>query len=198
MLGAGEAGAPARVGGALGGAEPGGSTRCRVADPWRCSAGRRAWTLPWGDPAPPVPLLQTAYRTQQQSRRHRAEVSQGVRRPSLAPPPRLPYPPQFVPVGSVSSAGLLSQATHFPCRLRPLPTTRSSRQTDCRFHHLTSDGEAAQPRPLSFCMGSSAAKPTSTPSPRPWLSRQAGGASFWSRRGPWGGGVWVGGALEEG
>lgn len=134
----------------------------------------------------------------QQSRRHRAEVSQGRPlggRPSFLPPP----PTQFVPVGSASSAWALPlpgrSLNRFPCQLRPFPTlVPPARPVPLSYKLL--DGEAASP-PLVFLHGLFGSK-TNFNSIAKTLAQQTGRrVSFWSRRGPEGGGAWVGGALKE-
>eukprot|EP00074_Homo_sapiens_P106154 XP_024302715.1 protein ABHD11 isoform X1 [Homo sapiens] len=96
----------------------------------------------------------------------------------LCPPfPAGPRRPHLLPLG-LSPPRPLPQSS-FPLPLSPSPpaqTLTSILPLPGRFRFPTGFWTGRQPsRPSSFCTGSSAAKLTSTPSPRSWPSRQAVG-----------------------
>lgn len=187
------------LGGALSEAEPRGSTRCAPGSrSWRCSAGRALGRSPIGGSAPPVPAspdcLSHPAAVKAASSRGQSRASPEAVPRSL--PPRLPLP---LPVCPSWLRFLRLGPLHLPSRSLPLPAQTappSILPSDrCRF---PTSWTARQLTTLVFLHGLFGSKANFNSIAKALAQQTGRRVSFWSRRGPEGGGVWVGRALERG
>lgn len=159
----------------------------------------RAWTLPCRGIGPSsssfsrLPIAPSSSQGGTEPRSVKGVPWEAVPRSSL---PRLPLPSvcpswlRFLRLGPPSPRPLTSPAGSDPCPtldppVRPVPLS-----------YKLLDGEAASP-PLVFLHGLFGSKANFSSIAKALAQQTGRRVSFWSRRGPEGGGVWVGGALEE-